>query len=197
MGPPAGRNQRRRPPRSQQQHQVVFQPIAEIRQKYGGATQKKETDAAKTSDLGQVLAKFKEGRTQDLIHFFYVNKRLLNSFIQSNQSPATVDHFLNFAIQLPQILDFESKRLLWRLCIKRHLRKSSRDNGEYEIDIQIRRNQVFADSFEQLKEIQLESWKQKFTVEFHDEEGVDEGGLLKEWFELISKGIFDPNYALF
>lgn len=34
-------------------------------------------------------------------------------------------------------------------------------------------------------------------MEFHDEEGVDEGGLLKEWFELISKGIFDPNYALF
>jgi len=34
-------------------------------------------------------------------------------------------------------------------------------------------------------------------VEFHDEEGVDEGGLTKEWFELISNGIFDPNYALF
>lgn len=104
---------------------------------------------------------------------------------------------MSFVTLLPQLLEFESKRLLWRLCIKKHLRKSSREHGEYEIDIQIRRNQVFADSFEQLKDIQLESWRQKFTVEFHDEEGVDEGGLLKEWFELISKGIFDPNYALF
>lgn len=26
---------------------------------------------------------------------------------------------------------------------------------------------------------------------------MDEGGLTKEWFELISKGIFDANYALF
>ena len=94
-------------------------------------------------------------------------------------------------------MDFESKRLLWRICIKKHIRKISRDNGEYEIDIGVRRNQVFGDSFEQLKDIQLESWLQKFTVEFHDEEGVDEGGLTKEWFELISKGVFDPNYALF
>lgn len=59
----------------------MFQPIAEIRQKYGAATVKKETDAAKMSDLDQVLSKFKEGRTQDLVHFFYANKRLLNSFI--------------------------------------------------------------------------------------------------------------------
>lgn len=26
---------------------------------------------------------------------------------------------------------------------------------------------------------------------------MDEGGLTKEWFQLISQGIFDPNYALF
>ena len=26
---------------------------------------------------------------------------------------------------------------------------------------------------------------------------MDEGGLTKEWFELLSRGIFDPNYALF
>jgi len=61
----------------------------------------------------------------------------------------------------------------------------------------VRRNQVFGDSYAQLKDINTNSWKQKFTVEFHDEEGVDEGGLSKEWFELVSRGIFDPNYALF
>lgn len=97
---------------------------------------------------------------------------------------------------MPEILDFESKRLLWRVLIKKTLRKNQPD-GEYEIDIGVRRGQVFGDSFEQLKDISLASWKQKFTIEFHDEEGVDEGGLTKEWFQLISQGIFDPNYALF
>lgn len=88
--------------------------------------------------------------------------------------------------------------MLWRHLIKKHLKKQNRDNDQfYEIDIQVRRNQVFGDSFEQLKDIQVESWKQKFSIEFHDEEGVDEGGLTKEWFQLVSQGIFDPNYALF
>lgn len=100
-------------------------------------------------------------------------------------------------IQVPEILDFDSKRLLWKVTIKKHIKRQLRDNGEFEIDIQVRRNQVFGDSFAQLKDINLDSWKQKFSIEFHDEEGVDEGGLTKEWFELISRGIFDPNYALF
>jgi hypothetical protein len=59
---------------------------------------------------------------------------------------------------MPEILTFESKRLLWRICIKKHIKKSSRDNGDYEIDIGVRRNSVFGDSFEQLKDIQMESW---------------------------------------
>ena len=61
----------------------------------------------------------------------------------------------------------------------------------------VRRNKVFDDSFEQLKDIPIKSWLNKFTIEFHEEEGVDEGGLTKEWFELISHGIFDERYALF
>jgi E3 ubiquitin-protein ligase HUWE1 len=61
----------------------------------------------------------------------------------------------------------------------------------------VRRDQVFSDSYEQLKDVSLGSWRQRFTVEFHDEEGVDEGGLTREWFQLVSQGIFDANYALF
>ena len=84
------------------------------------------------------------------------------------------------------MLDFDSKRLIWRTQIKRHIKKQLKDSGEYEVDIGVRRNQVFDDSFEQLKNSPIEQWLQKFTIEFHEEEGVDEGGLTKEWFELVS-----------
>ena len=131
-----------------------------------------------------------------MIKFFFENKKLINKFIRINQTVIN-EQFQNLVISVPEILEFDSKRLLWKICIKKYLRKNVKDNGEFEIDLQVRRNQVFGDSFEQLKHIQLDSWKQKFTVEFHDEEGVDEGGLTKEWFELLSQGIFDPNYALF
>jgi len=100
-------------------------------------------------------------------------------------------------IQVPQLLDFDSKRLIWKICVKKFIKKNLKDQGDFEIDLQVRRNHVFGDSFETLKHIQLDSWKQKFSIEFHDEEGVDEGGLSKEWYELLSRGIFDPNYALF
>ena len=35
------------------------------------------------------------------------------------------------------------------------------------------------------------------TVEFKEEDGIDEGGLFKEWLSLISKEIFNENLALF
>mmetsp|Transcript_18663 Transcript_18663/g.31920 ORF Transcript_18663/g.31920 Transcript_18663/m.31920 type:complete len:206 (+) Transcript_18663:16-633(+) len=98
---------------------------------------------------------------------------------------------------MPQIFEFDSKRLLWKQCIKRHARKVIKQSDDYEIDIGVRRDTVFGDSFEQLKDLTPAQWLQKFSVEFHGEEGVDEGGLTKEWFQLVSKGVFDPNYALF
>lgn len=83
---------------------------------------------------------------------------------------------------MPCLLEFTSKRTLWRHLVKRHLKKSAREDQDFEVDLQVRRDQVFSDSFEQLKDVGVGSWKQRFVVEFHDEEGVDEGGLTREWF---------------
>jgi ubiquitin-protein ligase E3 A len=34
-------------------------------------------------------------------------------------------------------------------------------------------------------------------VKFVGEEGVDEGGVSKEFFQLITKEMFDPNFSMF
>lgn len=34
-------------------------------------------------------------------------------------------------------------------------------------------------------------------VRFYDEEGVDAGGVSREWFSVLARQMFDPNYALF
>ena len=39
--------------------------------------------------------------------------------------------------------------------------------------------------------------KGKLNIEFLGEEGLDAGGLIREWFLLLSKEVFNPNYALF
>lgn len=89
---------RRQARRDQQPPPVSFQSAEEIRRQYDPASLKLVPAAASSSDLEQILSKFKPGRTQDLVKFFYNNKRLLNQYIKLNQSAATVDHFLNFVI---------------------------------------------------------------------------------------------------
>jgi E3 ubiquitin-protein ligase HUWE1 len=37
----------------------------------------------------------------------------------------------------------------------------------------------------------------KLNVRFHGEEGVDAGGVTREWFQVLARGMFNPNYALF
>lgn len=39
--------------------------------------------------------------------------------------------------------------------------------------------------------------KGKLKIEFQGEEGMDVGGLTREWFLSLSKEIFNANYALF
>jgi len=39
--------------------------------------------------------------------------------------------------------------------------------------------------------------KNRFYIVFEGEEGQDAGGLLREWYVIISREIFNPNYALF
>ena len=31
-------------------------------------------------------------------------------------------------------------------------------------------------------------------IKFVDEEGVDDGGLLREWYTLLARSIFDPSF---
>ena len=37
----------------------------------------------------------------------------------------------------------------------------------------------------------------RLSIKFHDEEGLDAGGVTREWFSVLSRQMFDPNYALF
>ena len=63
--------------------------------------------------------------------------------------------------------------------------------------VHVRRDNVFEDSFRELHRRTPEEWKNRFYIVFEGEEGQDAGGLLREWYVIISKEIFNPMYALF
>ena len=63
--------------------------------------------------------------------------------------------------------------------------------------IHIRRENVFEDSFRELHRRRPEEMKNRMYVVFEGEDGQDAGGLLREWFIIMSREMFNPNYALF
>jgi E3 ubiquitin-protein ligase HUWE1 len=56
---------------------------------------------------------------------------------------------------------------------------------------------IFEDSFHQLRMRTAEEMRGRLAVNFHGEEGIDAGGVSREWFLVLAREIFNPNYALF
>ncbi|GAB0086383.1 hypothetical protein DMENIID0001_004360 [Sergentomyia squamirostris] len=92
-----------------------------------------------------------------------------------------------------RILDFDVKRRYFRTELERLDEGIRRE----ELAIHVNRMNVFEDSFRELYRRNPEEWKNRFYISFEDEEGQDAGGLLREWYVIISREIFNPNYALF
>jgi len=62
--------------------------------------------------------------------------------------------------------------------------------------LEVRRENLIEDTLSQLVSGEL-NLKKPLRVHFVGEEGVDEGGLQKEFFQLIVKEIFDPSFSMF
>jgi len=65
------------------------------------------------------------------------------------------------------------------------------------VKLRIRRSRLFEDSYHQIRGQSLNELRSHMTVHFMGEEGMDAGGLTREWFLIMSREIFNPNYALF
>lgn len=92
-----------------------------------------------------------------------------------------------------RVLDFDIKRRYFRTELERLDQNLRRE----ETAVHVRREHIFEDSFRELYRRPPEEWKNRFYIVFEDEEGQDAGGLLREWYVIISRDIFNPMYALF
>jgi hypothetical protein len=71
-------------------------------------------------------------------------------------------------------------------------------NAQHVFDIRIRKQYILEDSYQLIgKEEQVQKLRCKLWVKFEKEQGVDNGGLAREWLFLLSKEIFNPCYGLF
>lgn len=68
---------------------------------------------------------------------------------------------------------------------------------EGHIRINVRRSNLLVDAMEAIESVKKEDMRKTFRFEFQNEPGVDAGGVAREWFQLVSEQLFNPDVALF
>ncbi|XP_076304373.1 LOW QUALITY PROTEIN: HECT, UBA and WWE domain containing E3 ubiquitin protein ligase 1 [Tachypleus tridentatus] len=130
--------------------------------------------------------------TQKFLKFAETHRTVLNQILRQSTTPLADGPFA-VLVDHTRVLDFDVKRRYFRQELERM------DDGARREDlaVHVRREHVFEDSFRELHRRTPEEWKNRFYIVFEGEEGQDAGGLLREWYTIISREIFNPMYALF
>lgn len=127
-------------------------------------------------------------------NFTEEHRKILNELVRQN--PRLMSGTFSLLVKNPKVLEFDNKRNYFTRRI--HTRGAEVRQPHPPLQLSIRRDQVFLDSFKSLYFKNAEEVKYgKLNIRFHGEEGVDAGGVTREWFQVLARGMFNPNYALF
>lgn len=122
------------------------------------------------------------------------HRKILNELVRAN--PRLMSGTFSLLVKNPKVLEFDNKRNYFSRRI--HSRGAEARHPHPPLQLSVRRDQVFLDSFKSLYFKTADEMKYgKLSIRFHGEEGVDAGGVTREWFQVLARGMFNPNYALF
>lgn len=146
-------------------------------------------------DTGKYEAKKYDIASEPLHSLFFSftdeHRKILNQMVRNN--PKLMSGSFSILVKNPKSLDFDNKR---RFFYKRIAPSPGHVGGS--ISINVRRDQVFLDSYRALYFKSAEEIKNsKLNIRFQEEEGVDAGGVSREWYQVLSRQMFNPDYALF
>lgn len=130
-------------------------------------------------------------------HLFYrftdEHRKILNQMVRNN--PKLMSGSFSILVKNPKVLDFDNKRNFFYRQL--HLRAQN-SLIHRPLIINVRRDQVFLDSYKALYFKNGDEIKfSKLNIRFHGEEGVDAGGVTREWFQVLARQMFNADYALF
>lgn len=156
--------------------------------------------------------------TEDLfLRFTDAHRKILNVLVRNN--PSLMSGSFALLVQNPKILEFDNKRNYFT----QQLRRRPNREAPSALQVNVRREHVFEDSFSRFQRWTPEQIKfGKLNIRFFNEEGVDAGGVSREWFScvppslaehvpfrrltsslpclassVLAKSIFNPDFALF
>ncbi|KAJ5273410.1 hypothetical protein N7478_008535 [Penicillium angulare] len=159
-------------------------------------TLKDQSTSRGTRELSVHSASADAGLTMENLFFKFTeeHRKILNELVRQN--PRLMSGTFSLLVKNPKVLEFDNKRNYFTRRV--HSRGAEPRHPHPPLQLSVRRDQVFLDSFKSLYFKNADELKYgKLNVRFHGEEGVDAGGVTREWFQVLARGMFNPNYALF
>ena len=174
-----------------------FQPSIEAFFIANACAARPSSDAANsgTSSDAEITIESLVGGSR-MLEFVSAHRVLVNALIRNNYG--LLEKGFRALVQVPRcrvLLDFDVKRQWFKSQVRRLRQHASRRHGS--LRLHIRRKSVFEDAYHQLQPRNADEMRGRLNVTFRNEEGVDAGGLSREFFGILAKEMFNPNYALF
>lgn len=140
------------------------------------------------------------GEGMRLANFVEANRVLLNILVR--EKPSLLDSSLAALIKMSRCrayLDFDNKRTYFQSAMKKLRQTALRSHGgsSSSVRIPVRREHIFEDSYYALRMRSGQELRRKLHISFTGEEGIDAGGVTREWYMILAREIFNPNYVLF
>lgn len=118
------------------------------------------------------------------------HKKILNLMVRAN--PNLMSGPFSMLVRNPRVLEFDNKRNYF----DRQLHEAN--HVPQKMSFTVRRDQVFLDSYRSLFFKSSDEFKKlQLEITFKGELGVDAGGVTREWYQVLSRQMFNPDYALF
>ncbi|XP_038659604.1 E3 ubiquitin-protein ligase Itchy-like [Scyliorhinus canicula] len=124
--------------------------------------------------------------TVDDVPYFVDHNRRTTTYIDPRTGKSALSNGPNIAY----VRDFRSKVSYFRFWCQQLA-------APQHIKITVTRKTLFEDSFQQIMSFNPQDLRRRLWIIFPGEEGLDYGGVAREWFFLLSHEVLNPMYCLF
>lgn len=134
-----------------------------------------------------------------LLVFIERNRVLLNMVLRQNVH--LLEASFSPLVEIPRcrsLLHFDIKRAYFKMKLKRMKQSIMANRHSFgTLKVNVHRETLLEDSFQRLRFASTSDMRRRLSVTFHGEEGIDAGGVTREWYSSVSKAMFNEGYMLF
>lgn len=113
-----------------------------------------------------------------------------------NRTPATVPDLPQGLLEGADLLPKYRRDLVSKLRHLRHeLQALQPQSGHCRLEVS--RSEIFEESYRLIMKMRPKDMRKRLMVKFRGEEGLDYGGVAREWLHLLSREMLNPQYGLF